>query len=833
MLFIAAIAVALLGLWTWQQTRTVRTDGREEIIFWGNPALGEDIYALLHRFEQLNPEYKVVMSSAAARDITTDAQRLLTAIAGGVPPDVVYFDRFAIGEWAARGALTDLVPLLEAQKATDPNRIILSDYYEFAVGEASYRLPGSSAAPGVYGIPCTTDIRIMFMNCDALRQTGLTDPAGNPRAPLNWEELREYASRLTIYRVPGDKSSGLVRLGFAPNSGNSWLYLYAWQAGGELMSSDRTRVTMDSPPVVRALRYMTDIYDDLGGVGQVKSFEEGQQGGALDPFLLGKLAIKIDGDWSMTNIADWKPDLDFIAVPAPIPQDQIDEGRSPVAWSGGFAFVIPATARQKPGAFKLIQFLRSWEAIRLLERGNREQREAEGRIYLPKLEVNRVFFDRLFKDAVEDNPNMPATFKRAYAVVRQMMPHTLIRPVTPVGQLLWGQHIRAFDAATRHTMRDEARGRGVDEVVLALQTMQAPVQQQLDKVLSPPPPSVVNWTPYLALYATLVACPFALIALAYRRQRREHGYRKRDIAAAMLFLSPWAVGFVLLVGGPILFSIIFSFTQYDVLSPARYVGVKNFAEVFRDPVFLKGLLNTAFMVIGIPLGMVLSLSIAMLLNRAVRGIGFYRAAFYAPAIVPLVAASLMWVWILNPSYGLINQALLWLYDTRVMQAIERLISNWTAAPFHFSLPMWLQDPDWSKPSLILMGLWKAGGGMIIWLAGLQSIPQELYEAAKVDGASVWQRFRNVTVPMLSPYILFNLIIGLIGTMQIFAESYIMTEGGPADSTLFYAYYLFKQAFQYLRMGYASALAWILFLVVLSLTLFQLWLSKRWVHYEQS
>ena len=231
--------------------------------------------------------------------------------------------------------------------------------------------------------------------------------------------------------------------------------------------------------------------------------------------------------------------------------------------------------------------------------------------------------------------------------------------------------------------------------------------------------------------------------------------------------------------------------------------------------------------------MAVSLAIALLLNRSIRGIGFYRAAYYMPAIVPLVAASLMWIWLLNPSYGLINGALIWLYQTAPMEGLAHLISRMTGEPFHFTLPLWLQSENWSKPSLILMKLWAAGGGMIIWLAGLQSIPQEMYEAAKVDGASTWQRFRNVTIPMLSPYILFNLIIGLIGTMQIFAESYIMTTGGPKDSTMFYAYYLFKQAFQFFRMGYASALAWILFIVVLVLTLTQLWLSKKWVHYEQA
>jgi multiple sugar transport system permease protein len=201
-------------------------------------------------------------------------------------------------------------------------------------------------------------------------------------------------------------------------------------------------------------------------------------------------------------------------------------------------------------------------------------------------------------------------------------------------------------------------------------------------------------------------------------------------------------------------------------------------------------------------------------------------------IMPLVALSLAWIWVFNPTYGMINSMLAWLLDLAPAHWLEQAVSHFTAEPFHFALPLWLQSPDWSKPSIILMNLWRAGGGMIIWLAGLQSIPPELYEAANIDGASRWQQFRNVTIPMLSPYILFNLIIGLIGTMKMFEESYIMTEGGPADSTLFYAYYLFKHAFQYFRMGYASALAWILFLVVLSLTLTQLWLSKKWVHYEQ-
>jgi multiple sugar transport system permease protein len=201
--------------------------------------------------------------------------------------------------------------------------------------------------------------------------------------------------------------------------------------------------------------------------------------------------------------------------------------------------------------------------------------------------------------------------------------------------------------------------------------------------------------------------------------------------------------------------------------------------------------------------------------------------------MPLVAVCFLWQWVLNGNYGIVNAMLNWLFATAPMQWIAGLISHFTSSPFHFAAPLWLADKNWSKPALILMSLWSAGGGMIIWLAGLQSVPPQLYEAASIDGAGPWRQFWNVTFPMLSPYILFNAIIGVIGTMQVFQEAFITTQGGPVDSTLFYSYNLFRQAFQFFRMGYASAMAWILFVLVLALTLLQLWLSKRWVHYDRA
>jgi ABC-type sugar transport system permease subunit/ABC-type glycerol-3-phosphate transport system substrate-binding protein len=833
----AAVVLALVGLvgvswWTWKSTRPQSGDGRQEIVCWGVTFLGDDLYSLAHQFENENPKYRVVISSSVERDTTSDGQRLLSAIAGGVPPDVVFFPRFSTGEWASRGALTDLRPLIEKQDVNNQDRIKLEDYYPWALEEGSYAKPGSGEKPKLYGIPVTVDLRVMYANVNLLRQAELVDEKGNAKLPRTWEELRDYSRKLTLFRRPGDKSSGIERLGFAPNYGNSWLYLYAWQAGGDMLSADRMRVTMDLPPVVRALRFMTEMYDELGGIGQVNAFQQNLQSNQLDPFIQGRVAMKIDTDWAFRYIADFRPDMDFVIAPAPMPADQLAAGRKPVTWSGGFSLVIPATSRNRDGAFKFIQFLTSWRSVQLLEQGKREQKLSEGKLYLPEGVANRVHFERLVKSAIDENPRVPARFKQAYQVLRELMPNTLYRAVTPVGQLLWNQHVSAYEAAVNHRFAAEAKELGTDEVKLALSRMQGEVQRQLDEALRPPPPREVKWGPYFWAYGAVIAIPFVAMWIVYRQRKRAYGYRGREVGAGLMFVSPWIVGMIVLVGGPILFSILMSFTRYDVLSPARYVGIENYRTIFGDRLFYISLKNTMFMIWRIPLGMAMSLAIAVLLNRSMRGVGLYRTAFYMPVIVPLVALSLLWERLLNPSYGIINAALGWLYETAPARGIERLISWLMGSAFHFSLPLWLQDPSWSKPSLILMGLWTAGGGMIIWLAGLQSIPPQLYEAASIDGASAWRKFWHITMPMLSPYILFNLIIGLIATMQIFGEAYILTAGGPADSTLFYAYHLFKQAFQYFRMGYASALAWILFLIVLGLTLLQLWLSRRWVQYDR-
>ncbi len=293
---------------------------------------------------------------------------------------------------------------------------------------------------------------------------------------------------------------------------------------------------------------------------------------------------------------------------------------------------------------------------------------------------------------------------------------------------------------------------------------------------------------------------------------------KQDLQG-YLFISPWLVGFILFAAGPMLGSFIMSFTRWSLLSPPQWIGLSNYQQaLLNDPLVYKSLWNTAYYVFfSVPLGVLVSLFLALMLNQKLRGMSFFRTIYFLPSITNLVAVSIVWMWIFNPEFGLLNRILEWV-------GIQG--------------PLWLHSEAWSKPALILMSLWGIGGGMIINLAALQNIPEELYEAAELDGARVWHKIRNITLPLITPAIFFNLVMNIIGSFQVFTQAFVMTatagqgqEGGPNNSTLFFVLYLYKKAFQQFKMGYASTLAWILFAIILIFTFFQFKLSRRWVYYE--
>jgi multiple sugar transport system permease protein len=295
-------------------------------------------------------------------------------------------------------------------------------------------------------------------------------------------------------------------------------------------------------------------------------------------------------------------------------------------------------------------------------------------------------------------------------------------------------------------------------------------------------------------------------------KRRSAAFR-REAIEGFLCIVPWLAGFLLFAAGPMLASIWLSLTDYEILRPIHFIGLDNFGEAAADPLFAKSLWNTAvYTALYVPLHLLTALSAAMLLNVKVSGIKYYRVIYYIPSIMPAVASTFLWMWIFNPNYGLAN-------------ALLNI----------FGLPPqgWLFDETLAKPSLVLMGLWGLGSAMLVFLAGLQGIDPVLYEAAEIDGAGLWTRFWRITLPMLTPVIFFNLIISIIGSFQIFTSAFVATDGkgSPNNATLFYVLYIYRQGWQFARMGYASALAWVLFVLVLVLTVVQFKMAGRWVYYE--
>ncbi|WP_413378159.1 carbohydrate ABC transporter permease [Alkalihalobacillus sp. 1P02AB] len=296
------------------------------------------------------------------------------------------------------------------------------------------------------------------------------------------------------------------------------------------------------------------------------------------------------------------------------------------------------------------------------------------------------------------------------------------------------------------------------------------------------------------------------------KKRKMGSERSKEQLAFWLFLSPWVIGFICFIGGPMVASLFISFTSYNVITSPEWIGFQNYSRLFQDNLFYQSLKVTGYYVLlAVPFTIIVSLLLAVLLNIKVKGQAFFRTFFYAPTIISGVSIAFLWAWLLNPDFGVINATI---YQI-----------------FGISGPGWFNSSTWVVPSFMLMRLTMLGSTMVIFLASLQSLPKELYESAAIDGAGKITRFIKITIPLISPVILFNTIIAIINTFQIFTEAYVITQGGPEWGSYFYVLYLFETAFAQFRMGYASAQAWILFFIIFVFTMLALWISRRTVHYE--
>src|SRR2546428_2788721 len=451
-----------------------------------------------HERDPSHPIYRIVTGQSASTDQTADPTRFLVSVAGGMPPDLIRLDRSAIIEWAARGAFAKLDDFVARDKASsDPAAIRAEDFYKPCWEEVIYENPVTQDR-GIFAIPADVDDRAFFYNKDLLKRAGYVDSSGEARPPRTWEELEEMAVKLT----ERDERGRITQLGFAPNFGNAWLYLYSWMNGGQFMSADRRHCTLNSPPVMHALEWMTRVYDKVGGAENVYAFQGGSQAGqlnvapgALDLFVRGKVAMKIDGYWTFPEaLAQFGRDLNYAVTVPPLPARELANGRSAFSWISGWCYAIPSTARNKEAAWELLRFLCSQRAREIIGDSERQRLESIGRVYVPMQNANRNINRWLFDHYLASNPAIQPKVRDGAELLNDLLETSPIRPVTPVGQLLFNEQRRATENAIFHKSAPQA----------ALEQSAQVVQKQLDRALSPPRGPIVPWKYFFSIYIALI-----------------------------------------------------------------------------------------------------------------------------------------------------------------------------------------------------------------------------------------------------------------------------------------------------------------------------------------
>lgn len=737
-------------------------------------------YALVDAFEKKYPNVNVVIGPT---DRGSDLQKLLSGVVGDAPPDVFGRESQLFGDIAARGILMPLEKFIE-EDLNRPDGLHEANFPPQVWESGKYK--GT-----LYGIVQNVSPLVLAYNKEHFRQAGL-DPE---RPPKTWEEWLEYTRILTLRNETGR----ITRLGCSPHRLDIPLF-HITQLGGRLISEDGRTCLPDVQEAIDTANFTKALSDAMGGREAVDQFAAATLGGDLhyNPFASGLYSMSVEDDWVTFRVMTYHPDFELGIAPIPSPK-----GREPITvCMTNMIYFIPSNARHPKEAWDFVRFFNSPEANLVYADAWQKQAETMGLSY----NYTGIRPDRRVAEALEKAGYVPQIkkFRDCFEECKEIMKRLVPLPPSPASAVLYDEMRRVMD--------DVSYGRAAAPEAVAAAKQRT--QEQLDLYYGREDLPFLKWKYVWFCFALFVLLALGTLAWWSKGERAVSRLQRGENRMGMLFISPWFVGFLGLVAGPMVFSIAISFCDYDVLHPARYVGGRNYASlVLEDPLFWKSFGNTVFMVLALPLGMAASLAIALFLNTQIRGMSFYRTVFFLPSITPAVATAVLWFALLNPD-GLVNAG------------INATLGKW----FGFSAPAWLTDPAWSKPAMVLMGLWTAGGGMILWLAGLQGIPKQLYEAAAIDGAGPLQRFRSITLPMLTPYIFFSFIVGVIGVFQIFAQAVVLTQGGPADSTLFYVYYLFNNAFRYFKMGYASAQAWILFVILLILTALQWRISKKWVHY---
>jgi len=761
-----------------------RADSKPVVIrfrYWGDVKEIAALQDTIAAFEKTHPN--IIIHGERVPSGDEYVQKLLVEQAGGLTPDVVFCgDSYA--QFADRGILRDLTPFLNKDHSVQISRYYGPIMRVFTDNGKIYALPRDIAPMG-----------LVYYNKSLFDKAHIPYPDGSwtwdyvPHPERGNKDFLTVAKELTHIAPQSSESV----YGFAPSWPAMAMDDFVFSSGASYVDDiyKPTRINFDDPRVINAIQLTQDLSEKYHVAPSLTDL----QASAVtqhDLFAQGHVAMYLCGIWEVPRFREEinnKFDWDIAAFPAG------PTGLHGVA-TGGSGYGI-TTASKHPAE--------DWEFLKCIAGPDGESRLAKTGLAQPS--IASLSNSTLWLDG-----QRPMNRKLTIEEVPYVH-FTVISPkwvevkaiIDPKLQLVWSGTLSAKQA---------------------VQQLMGPAQGKLDELNHPPYHPILNWW-YGAMAMAFVV--LVLIGWVWQGAREDirNGRRtgsRSEVRAGYMFIMPWLVGTAIFMLGPMLVSLLLSFSSWDMIEPAKWVGLGNFSEMAGDDRFWKSLQVTGlYTVFSVPLGVAGSLALALLLNTKIKGQAIFRTLFYLPAVASAVAASLIWLRVFNPETGLLN------YITGVLHLNPLLKAAGLTDPTS-GYVNWLGNEKTALGSLIVMSLWGIGGGMVIYLAGLQGIPQSYYDAAEVDGANVFQKFRHVTLPLLTPTIFFTLIMGVIGSFQAFTQSFVMTGGGPNNATLFYVLYLYQNAFQFLKMGYASALAWVLFLIILCFTMLQMKMSK-WVHYE--
>lgn len=776
-----ALVALLLTLWSfawvlsrpWRQTDLKPGQIQLRLVHWGDDREDAIVARLVAEFQARHPDIRVLRINPGNADSVT--RKVQTMVASGDPPDVLQLSYDRVAGWAAKRVLEPLDAYLERDaRSADPKSLRLDDFYGNVMD--AFRFDGQATGLGpLYALAKDFTTVGFYYNKDLFAAAGLPEP---PKDGWTWDEF--IAAARTIAQLRDGRGRQCYGAEFV--TWDAMLRVYCWTEGAAFTRDRFETYSFDDPHLQAVLdRLRGWFFDERHVLYSAKTqIETGQ-----DPFLTGLVGMAGPyGRWKVPVYREiTRFDWDF----APLPHGA---GHEPANGIFTSAWAMAAGSEHKDAAWKLIRYLCGEDGQRMI---------AEMGLAIPTMKSvaeSRAFTDPTIKPYNDD-------------VYLNMVPYA--RPIIWPADLKYQHHLRI--------RMEEVFKSGQLTVAEAL----AQVEQEWREfraadVMQADYPAM-PWRRITGWILVPLAAAVLIGGCVWWRTR-PGPLELREEVAGLAMVGPWLVGFVAFTAFPVVLSLLLSFARWsglETLDHAEAVGWDNYKQLFYDSGFRKSLLVTSYYaLLAVPVGQLLALLAAVTLNQEVRGIRLFRAAWYLPSVLAGVAIAILWRWVFHQEHGLLNALL-----TPVL------------APLGFEPPNWFTTDaeTWAVPAFVIMSFWAVGGPMMIYLAGLKGIPQELYEAASIDGAGALRRLRNVTLPMLSPVVFFNVIMAIIASFQIFTQAYVMTGGGPGDATRFYVLYLYNNAFDLHEMSYASAMAWLLLVIILGLTLLVMRGSRRFVYYE--